>query len=54
MLAKVGGVNMLPISIEDAWENYVAPVKSLISDIQPESVPMLKAVAEVENQYLFA
>lgn len=54
MLSKVGGVNMLPISIEDAWENYVAPVKSLISDIQSESVPMLKAVAEVENQYLFA
>lgn len=49
----VGGVMFLPVPAEEAWENYVAPIRDLIEAFRAETTPALEAVAAIEDRYLF-
>jgi len=53
LVRELGGSLFLPVPMELAWENYVAPIKLIVDQIQGDVTPRLQAVAEIENMYLF-
>jgi hypothetical protein len=49
----LGGAALLPVPIEQAWENFNAPVKTIVEAIAEEMHAVLTEVANIEDEYLF-
>jgi len=49
----LGGPMFLPVPIDDAWANYIEPLKWVLESIRDETATMLGAVAQIEDEYLF-
>jgi hypothetical protein len=54
LVREIGGTMFLPVSQEDAWNNFAAPVKRIFDEIQNPVHEVLGKVADIEDQYLFA
>ena len=53
LVKEMGGSLLLPVSLDEAWENYVAPIKRIMGQIEQDMTTGLRKVAEIEEQYLF-
>ncbi len=43
----------IPGSMDQAWENYTAPIRLISEAFNAETTPLLSAVANIEDEYLF-
>lgn len=52
LVKDMGGPSLLPISIDQAWQNYVAPIKVITEQIHKDMSEGLRKIAIIENEYL--
>ncbi len=53
LVAFLGGPMFIPGSMDQAWENYTAPIRLISEAFNAETTPLLSAVANIEDEYLF-
>jgi hypothetical protein len=49
----LGGPAFLPVPMDQAWENFNAPVKRIVDAMVEEKNAVLTEVANIEDEYLF-
>lgn len=49
----IGGPALLPVPVDQAWENFNAPVKRVVDAIVEEMQSVLTEVANIEDEYLY-
>lgn len=53
LVKELGGPLLLPVPIDRAWENYVAPIKGIVGQIEQDESAALQKIAEIEDRYLY-
>lgn len=51
VVKEIGGPLLLPVPMEQAWENFVRPVKAIALQIENEVRPYLEAFTRVQARY---
>ena len=54
ILEMIGGQVFLTVPVDQAWDNYTAPIRSVTDEFASLSKPMQSAVGDIEDEYLFA
>ena len=53
LVKEMGGSTLLPIPIEQAWENYTRPVQAVIHQMDEERRPYLESFERIRDHYVW-